>query len=81
MRRINRVHEKGLPIFDVEDVVTLLAHKREEAFEGENFLIEPRRTIFGIKIRRDINFLIQPRRTIFGMKNRRDWTEKTSRRA
>ncbi|MGD0334820.1 MAG: hypothetical protein ABSA90_16435 [Xanthobacteraceae bacterium] len=35
MRRINRVHEKGLPIFDVEDVVTLLAHKREEAFEGE----------------------------------------------
>ena len=30
--------EKGLSIFDVEDVVALLAHKREEAFEGERAL-------------------------------------------
>ena len=37
MRRIAKYisDEKGLPIFDVEDVVSLFAHKREEAFEGE----------------------------------------------
>ncbi len=36
MGRHNRiVDEKGLSVFDVEDVVTLLAHIREEAFEGE----------------------------------------------
>jgi len=36
MRRLKRISdEKGLSIFDVEDVVALLAHMREEAFEGE----------------------------------------------
>jgi len=36
MRGLKRISdEKFLTIFDVEDVVTLLAHKREEAFEGE----------------------------------------------
>ena len=37
MRRIAKYisDEKGLPTFDVEDVVSLFAHKREEAFEGE----------------------------------------------
>ena len=36
MRRHNRYfRRKGPPVFDVEDVVKLLARKREEAFEGE----------------------------------------------
>jgi hypothetical protein len=36
MERLKRVtDEKGLSIFDVEDVVALLAHQRGEAFEGE----------------------------------------------
>ena len=36
MRRLNHISdENSLTIFDVEDVVTLLARKREEAFEGE----------------------------------------------
>ena len=32
---MRRIDEKGLSIFDVEDVVALLAHQRDEAFEGE----------------------------------------------
>ena len=37
MRRLNKhiSDEKALPIFNVEDIASLLAHKREEAFEGE----------------------------------------------
>ena len=36
MRRLERIFDKkGILVFDVEDVVKLLAHKREEAFEGE----------------------------------------------
>ena len=36
MRRLNHISdENSLTLFDVEDVVKLLARKREEAFEGE----------------------------------------------
>ena len=36
MRRLERIFDqKGMPVFNVEDVVKLLARKREEAFEGE----------------------------------------------
>ena len=37
MQRLNKYvfDERGLLVFDVEDVVKLLARKREEAFEGE----------------------------------------------
>ena len=36
MQRLTSIFPtKGPAIFDVEDIVSLLAHKREEAFEGE----------------------------------------------
>jgi hypothetical protein len=36
MERLKRItDERGISIFDVEDVVALLAHQRKEAFEGE----------------------------------------------
>ena len=39
MERLKRItDERGLSIFNVEDVVALFAHMREEAFEGERAL-------------------------------------------